>query len=68
MRFNASKNKILKNHLETITIIIEKWPESPLAEELKFVSSELGQMAGTSFISESPAKTIEYKDYEKIEN
>lgn len=41
MRFNASKEKLLKNHLETIALIIEKWPASPLAQELRLVATRL---------------------------
>jgi len=67
MRFNAPKEKLLKNYLETITILIEKWPDNPLAQELRFVSSEISGMAGGSFMSENPAKIIEYSDYDKNE-
>lgn len=67
MRFNAPKEKLLKNYLETITILIEKWPDNPLAQELRFVSSEISRMAGGSFMSENPAKIIEYSDYDENE-
>jgi len=63
MRFNAPKEKLLKNYLETITILINQWPDSPLAHELEFVSSELASMAIDTFMSEAPAKIIEYRDY-----
>lgn len=67
IRFNAPKEKLLKNYLETITILIEKWPENPLVQELRFVSGQLNQMAGANFMSETPAKIIEYKDYDENE-
>lgn len=41
IRFNAPKEKIIKNYLETIEALIKKWPESPLIEELNFISKEL---------------------------
>jgi len=40
-RFNASKEKIIKNYLETMEALIKKWPENPLIEELNFISKEL---------------------------
>lgn len=45
MSFNASKEKVLKNYLETIAILIEQWPDSPLIQELRFVSKELTRLA-----------------------
>jgi 5'-deoxynucleotidase YfbR-like HD superfamily hydrolase len=65
MRFNAPKEKLLKNYLETITILIEKWPENPLAQELRFVSAEIGRMADVSLISKAPARIIKYEDYDE---
>jgi len=40
-RFNAPKEKKIKNSLETINAIIAGWPESPLAGELKQLAVEL---------------------------
>ncbi len=40
-RFNAPKEKILKNYSEAITAIVGKWEESPLAEDLKSLATEL---------------------------
>lgn len=65
LRFNAPKEKLLKNYLETITILIDQWPDSPLMQELRFVSTELARMAETTFMSETPAKIIEYRDYDE---
>ncbi|MDD2757638.1 MAG: HD domain-containing protein [Candidatus Pacebacteria bacterium] len=41
IRFNAPKEKIIKNYLETIEALIKKWPENPLIEELNFISKRL---------------------------
>ena len=41
IRFNAPKEKIIKNYLETIEALIKKWTENPLIEELNFISKEL---------------------------
>ena len=65
VRFNAPKEKLLKNYLETITILIEQWPGSSLMQELRFVSTELARMAETTFMSETPARIIEYRDYDE---
>lgn len=67
MRFNAPKDKLLKNYLETITLIVEKWKESPLAQELRFVSGELARLSATTFMSEKPARIIEYSNYNENE-
>lgn len=48
VRFNAPKEKIIKNYLETIEALIKKWPESPLIEELNFISKELYRIDNAS--------------------
>ncbi len=65
VRFNASKVKLLKNYLETITILINKYPESPLTQDLQVISTKFAQMVETKFIPEVPVKIIKYKDYNK---
>lgn len=40
-RFNAPKNKIIEHYLNIITAIIAKWPESPLAQDLRGVAQAL---------------------------
>lgn len=40
-RFNAPKEKILKNYLETITAIVTRWPDSPLTEDLLWLARQL---------------------------
>ena len=40
-RFNAPKDKTLHHSLSVIKSVLEKWPESPLAEDLAFVRDEL---------------------------
>lgn len=41
IRFNAPKEKIIKNYLETIEALIKKWPENPLIDELNLISKEI---------------------------
>ncbi len=60
-RFNATKEKILQNYLLTITAIIKNWSESPLADDLRYVARKLQSIG--SFMSQYPAKMIEYSDY-----
>lgn len=43
-RFNASKDKKIKNILETNTALLEAWPESPLAQELTYLSGKVQMM------------------------
>ncbi len=44
-RFNASKDKKIKNILETNTVLLEAWPESPLAQELSYLSGRVHMMS-----------------------
>lgn len=40
-RFNKPKEIMLENYIRTINALLEKWPDSPLAEDLKGVLDEL---------------------------
>lgn len=40
-KFHAPKEKLIENYLMTITILIDKWPESPLAPELNSLTAKL---------------------------
>lgn len=40
-RFHASKEKMLGHYIRTIAALLEKWPESPLADDLRALSLEL---------------------------
>jgi hypothetical protein len=62
-RFNASKEKMLKNQLETITSVIDSWPENPLANDLKSISYELNSIGALQFMPKYPARQIEYKSF-----
>ena len=64
-RFNAPKEKLLKNHLETITVLINQWEDSPLASELKLLSTKLAEITNASPDTESKTRMIKYKDYDK---
>lgn len=39
-RFGGPKERVIANYLEVMEIILEKWPESPLAKDLKNLSTE----------------------------
>ena len=41
LRFNASKDKKIKNSIETITAIMESWPENPFVQELCYLADRL---------------------------
>ena len=41
-RFNAPKERLLEQSLRTIRAIYEKWPESPLAPNLRDIEAKLG--------------------------
>lgn len=40
-RFNAPKEKIIKNQLRVIAVILEKWPKNPLAEDLLYFAKKI---------------------------
>ena len=61
-RFNAPKDKLIKQHLLTITAIITKWSESPLAEDLQSIARQIERM-GDGFMSQNPARIIEHVNY-----
>ena len=50
--FNAPKEKMLRNQMETIRIISERWAENPLLGDLSFLIGKLEEM------KESEAKKI----------
>ncbi len=43
-RFNAPKERLLEQSLRTIRAIYEKWPESPLAPNLRGIEAKLGDL------------------------
>ena len=44
-RFNAPKEKMLKNQSEAISLIIEKWEDSPLTSDLIFLAEQLRKIS-----------------------
>lgn len=45
-RFNASKDKILGHYVQAIETIVDKWPDSPLAADLREVKTSLASAVG----------------------
>lgn len=66
-RFNAPKEKILRNHLELIRAIIECWPENPLASEITYLAGRIQMMGAGFFMMNHSAKIIEYHQYQENE-
>lgn len=62
-RFNAGKENILQYQLKLIGVIIEKWCDSPLVEDLQNIAGKLQMIGAVMFMSQSPALNIEYKEY-----
>jgi len=44
-RFNAPKEKILQHYLRAIDAIIERWPQNPLADDLREITQNLQPLA-----------------------
>ncbi|MFA6194762.1 MAG: HD domain-containing protein [Patescibacteria group bacterium] len=67
-RFNSSKEKIVKSHLKVISALVSRWPENPLAWDLKFLASDLSRIESLTFMKNNPAPIIKYEEYnENIE-
>lgn len=45
-RFGGPKEKVIANYLEVMQIILEKWPENPLAQDLKNLSTKFKKAMG----------------------
>jgi hypothetical protein len=63
LRFNAPKAKMIKNALETATVILDSWPENPLADELRYLAGKLQFLGALDFMPQYPAKIIEFNEY-----
>lgn len=55
-RFNAPKEKILKNYFETISAIITSWPESALVEDLQYLVEALQMIENKVTILQKPTQ------------
>ena len=66
LRFNAPKNKKIRHSLETITAIIDRWPDNPLVQNLQSLAYKLQMIGANEFMAESPAKIIEYEEQKEI--
>ena len=64
-RFNAPKEKIIKNYLQTIRTIVECWPENPFEGELKLLAGQLQTMGSYYFMTNFRAPIIKYRDYDE---
>lgn len=62
-RFNAPKQNILQHYLRTITAIINRWQDNPLASDLRSVAGRLQMLGAAEFMLKNRAHIIEYKDY-----
>ncbi len=67
LRFNAPKDKKIRHSLETITAIIDRWPDSPLVQNLRSLADELQMIGAKEFMSESPAKIVEYAEQKETD-
>jgi (p)ppGpp synthase/HD superfamily hydrolase len=63
LRFNAPKEKKIKNSLDIIRTITEQWEENPLNSELRDLAVKLQMMNGESMKIEHPARILEYSEY-----
>ena len=62
-RFNAPKENIIQNQLKVISALVNHWPESPLAWDLKFLASDLSRIESLTFMKNNPAPIIKYEEY-----
>jgi hypothetical protein len=64
-RFNAPKDKKIKNDLRTINAIVSKWSDNPFKDHLTYLAYRLQMIGATSFMPAHPADIIEYDDYDE---
>lgn len=64
-RFNASKDKKIKNSLRTINAILNKWSDNPLKEKLTYLADKLQMIRSLNFMAKYPADIIKYADYDE---
>lgn len=65
-RFNNGKESVLANYARVIDALINQWPESPLALDLKGVRAPLAQIGGKLVqMSAYPSQIIAHADYSK---
>jgi hypothetical protein len=62
-KFNASKDKILENYLRVINALLSQWSENPLSEDLQNIVRKFQSIGKGKFMSDNPAKMLEYTDY-----
>jgi len=43
-RFGGPKERVIDNYLEVMKLILEAWPENPLARDLENLSIEFGKI------------------------
>jgi hypothetical protein len=62
-RFNAGKARILSYQLKLMWTIITTWPENPFDDDLRSVAREFQRIGRGMFMSQYPARTIKYDEY-----
>lgn len=65
LRFNAPKERIIQNYLQTIRAIVGRWPESPLAGDITFLAGQLQMVGAPYFMAQYPASIIAYRDHDE---
>ncbi len=62
-RFGAPKEKTLRNYTQAITLLLEQYPENPLADDLRWIASRLQFMNAVGFMAQKPASYVYISDY-----
>lgn len=69
-RFNAPEDKkenVLRHYLQAITLLLKQYPDSPLADDLRHLSSRLFDLNGLAFMRGQPAPIVAYRDYKETD-
>ena len=67
-RFNAPKVKWIENQLKVINAVVSHWQDNPMADDLILLADNLQMINAVNFMSDYPAKIIEYKEYDEDMN
>lgn len=64
-RFNAPKDAVLRQYMRMITAILKRWPENPLAEDLRSIAQDVQMIGAADFMVNNPAPIVPYVDYDE---
>ena len=62
-RFNAPKERTLGHTLKVVAALLDRWPDSPLAKDLRYIAKQLQRIGSGVFAANFPASVIGQSEY-----